>query len=333
MIAAVEAYGGDTSLGVWFVLLLLLLYVSLPLHGFIVIASMIQIVKGNIRAYKWVCLYLVIALTGHIAYGAKLGAFEEVFRDIAQFKRSIDDPAQVKLERALGRGPSSNIVDVRDALGNGADPNAGILDGRIPFLVLAASRGDVEVVQALLDAGADPNIKASTEYGLGFGVAVDNPSPLDVVTFSPNKGMHESVELLLAAGADPAPSLMKLGACRRGDISQYDLAVRLKASGIVDAKDQTCLHHAAATNQAKFLQTLFNDPAYHREENIKSLGMTNHIGQFPLDVAFAKKGFEGALQILNAGGTTNQQWSLHRALGDRLHDPSLGALKVFLERE
>lgn len=121
------------------------------------------------------------------------------------------------MEQAVSRGPSSKIDDVLAALKDGANPNAGIFDNRLPYLVIAASRSDVPAIKALLDAGADPNLRASIEY-----VSIRNPLPLDVVTFSEYNGVADSVELLLAAGADPSQSIMKIGACRRGDLSLYD---------------------------------------------------------------------------------------------------------------
>jgi ankyrin repeat protein len=324
---------GETSLGFWFILFLLLLFVSAPVHAIVLIGSLIQLVQGNGRAFRWVYIYLIVAVSGHVAVAASQGAFEGIYNEIVQYKRSIDEPAQVKLEHAFRSGSVSNIRDVQDALAGGANPDAGILDNRIPFLVVAARTADTPVIKVLLDAGADPDLRASTEYGLGFQVALKNPLPLDVVAFSDSNSMLDSVELLLAAGADPSQSVMKLGACRRGDLPLYDLARAVGASGLLDAKDQTCLHHAAATNQVGLLNALLFDPAYDGENARALLLMSNHIGQYPLDTAIAGKHYEAALVIVKAGGGANKEWTVERALNDQSHAPFLDELQALLLRD
>jgi len=318
----------DTSLTLWFILLLLLIYVSMPLHVIVLAGAMFQLIKGNGGAYKWVYLYLIVAISGHLVVGYSQGAFESQFIAIARVKRSIEEPAQLKLEQAISRGPISKIDDVLAALADGANPNAGIADNRIPYLVIAASRSDVSAIKALLAAGADPNVRASIEYGY-----IKNPLPLDVVTFSEYKGVADSVELLLAAGADPSQSIMKLGACRRGDLSLYDRTKSAIASILLDVKDQTCLHHAAETNQIAFLKALLFDPAYKGENTKKMLVMSNHIGRSPLDVAIAREYFEAAILILKAGGRANKEGLLKDVLRNQADDPVLDELKELILRD
>jgi hypothetical protein len=96
------------------------------------------------------------------------------------------------LEQAVSRGPTSKIDDVLAALADGANSDAGIADNRIPYLVIAAGRSDVPTIKALLDAGADPNLRASMEYG-----AINNPVPLDVAIFREH---FEAAILIAKAG-------------------------------------------------------------------------------------------------------------------------------------
>ncbi len=315
----------NTSLTLWFILLLLLVYVSAPLHGIILLGSLIQLIKGNGSAFRWVYLYLIIAISGHLVVGYSQGAFESQLIKIARFKRSIEEPAQLKLEQAISRGPSSKIEDVLAALADGANPNAGIFDNRLPYLVVAASRADVPAIKALLDAGADPNMRAAIEYN-----SIKNPLPLDVVTFSEYKGVADSVDLLLAAGADPSQSIMKLGACRRGDLSLYGRTESSGARVLFDVKSQTCLHHAVDTNQVAFLKALLFDPAYKEERNEEMLVMSNHIGQTPLDVAITRKHFEAAILMAKAGGKANKEGHLKDVLRNQADDPVLDELKELL---
>ena len=318
----------STSLTIWFILLHLLVFVSAPLHGIVLVGALFQLIKGNGRAFRWVYLYLIIAISGHLVVGYSQGAFEGQLIKIARFKRSIVEPAQLKLEQAISRGPSSKIEDVQAALADGANPNAGIFDNRLPYLVVAASRSDVPAIKALLDAGADPNMRATIEYN-----SIKNPLPLDVVTFSEYKGVADSVELLIAAGADPSQSIMKIGACRRGDLSLYG---RTKSSGArvqFDVKSQTCLHHAADTNQVAFLKALLFDPADKGEKTKEMLVMSNHIGRTPLDVAIARKHFEAAILIAKAGGKANKEGPLKDVLRNQANDPVLNELKELLLSE
>ena len=289
--------------------------------------KMKQKVKGNGSAFKWAYLYLIVAISGHLVVGHSQGAFESQLLDIARFKRSIKEPAQLKLEQAIIRGPSSKIDDVLAALADGANPNASIADNRIPYLVVAASRSDVLAIKALLAAGADPNVRASIEYGF-----IKNPLPLDVVTFSKYNGVAESVELLLAAGADPSQSLMKIGACRRGDLSLYNRTKSSGASILLDVKEQTCLHHAAETNQIAFLKALLFDPAYKGEKTEEMLVMSDHISRSPLDVAIAREHFEAAILILKAGGKANKEGHLKDVLRNHADDPVLDELKDLILR-
>ncbi len=330
LFAGVEEGNSETSLVLWFIFLLLLMFVSLPLHGFILVYSLAHLIQGKGKAFIWVYLYLAIAISVSLLIANNLGAFDGIINNVAQRKRAIEEPAQVQLEQALMLRPVANIDNVREALTKGANPDAGFSNNRTPFLVLAAMRADTPVIKALLDAGADPNKRSTTVYGLSFDVSVNNPSPLDVVTFSDNKGVFDSVEVLLAAGADPAQSIMKLGACRRGDLVLFDLAKKLGASGIQDANDKNCLHHAAEANQVAFLQTLLFNPAYAGENIQELLTMSNHIGQYPLDVAISKKHYQAALVIVIAGGAANKPWSIERVLDDQLYDPDLNALKAYL---
>jgi len=333
IVSLVIFFGGvqsssSTSLALWFILLSLLVFVSAPLHGIVLVAALFQLIKGNGKAFMWVYLYLVIAISGHLMVGYQHGAFESQLIDLARFKRSITEPAQVKLEQAISRGPVSNIDDVLAALADGANPDAGIFDGRLPYLVLAASRSDVPILKALLDAGADPNLRAAIEYK-----NIKNPLPLDVVTFSEYGGVTDSVELLLAAGADPSGSFMQLGACRRGDLFLFGRAKRSDDRVLLDTKDNTCLHHAAETNQTAFLKALLFDPAYGGEKAKEMLAMRNHIGQFPLDVAVRGEHFEAAVLIAKAGGKANKDGTHGDLMRNQADDPGLNALKDIILRD
>lgn len=324
---------GDTGTGLWIVLFLLLLYVSGPLHVIILIVLLLQLTQGKARAFRWVYFYFLLSLSGHLLIAASYGAFDELSNDITQFKRSLDEPAQIKLEKAFQSGTVSRLSDVQDALANGADANGGILEKRIPFLLVAAKSAHTELIKILVDAGADPNLRAQIDYGLGYYVTLKQPLALDIVSFSENSGVLDSIQLLLDAGADPSQSIIKLGACRRGDLPLYKLAIIIGAKGELDANNQTCLHHAAATNQTAILNALLFEPAYTEENAIKWLQSSNKKGQYPLDTALQKKNYEAALVIVKAGGKTNRKWNIERLFKEQSDNSSLHELKILLRSE
>jgi len=201
LIAGVEEASADTSTALWLILLLLLMFVSIPLHGLIIVVSLIQLVKGNGSSFRWIYLYLTIAVVGHAVVAGNLGAFEGIANDISQFRMETEEPGQVKLEKALKLGPLSNILEVSEALASGADPNGAIFDNRMPFLVLVASRADTQAIKVLLDAGADLNRRSSINQVMK-GATVENASALDIVLFSEYGDIVGSVKLLLTAGSE-----------------------------------------------------------------------------------------------------------------------------------
>lgn len=327
LFVAMDEASSDTGLSIWFFLLVFLMFFSLPLHVLLLAGALIQVIEGRGREYRWIQLYLIVAVAGHLIAAGSYGAFEGLSRDFSHFRRSIEEPAQVLLEEAMRSGPTADIQGVREALAGGADPNAGIFENRLPFLVLASTRADTPAVEALLVAGANPNRRASMEFGSSFKVVLLNPSALDVLVTSEKPEIWPSLELLLAAGADPTTSAMRVGACRRGELPLYDLAMSLGAVGVEDARGQNCLHHAAATHQVGLIEALLSDPAYEGEGARDWLATSNEIGQYPLDTAIVEESFEAALIFLRAGGRANQEVTGTRIRASRSADPYLDDLK------
>jgi len=61
-------------------------------------------------------------------------------------------------DELLKAARNGDLIEVRIALKNGANPNTKDIDGRTP-LHWAAQGGHVEIVKLLLERGADPNAK------------------------------------------------------------------------------------------------------------------------------------------------------------------------------
>src|SRR5215210_5928670 len=158
----------------------------------------------------------------------------------------------------LGAAAPASLVDaamqgnkdaVRQLLKQGADVNSAQGDG-MTALHWAVQKGDVELAQTLLYAGA--NIKASTRIG-GY-------TPLLIASRSGNASM---IETLIAAGADPnsatasgATALML--ASQAGNAAAVKVLVERGAD--VNAKEkvkgETALTFAAGHGRADVIRVL-----------------------------------------------------------------------------
>ncbi|MGE5610284.1 MAG: ankyrin repeat domain-containing protein [Bacillota bacterium] len=76
---------------------------------------------------------------------------------------------------------SNNLRGVRDALRKGADPNTRIDPQGHSSLYWAATAANIEMVQALLDAGAKPSAEKSEASSLHAAAAAGNPQILDLL--------------------------------------------------------------------------------------------------------------------------------------------------------
>ena len=107
----------------------------------------------------------------------------------------LEEGADPNLANDLGIGPLAIAIQngardiVRLLLERGADPNHARENGETP-LMAAARLGQTDVVEMLLDRGADPNAREKRFGQTALMWAAGNP---------------ESLRMLLAKGADPAP--------------------------------------------------------------------------------------------------------------------------------
>ena len=142
-----------------------------------------------------------------------------------------------------------DVWTVRAWLWLGVDPDRSALPDRTLPLIYAASRGDVPVTQALLQAGADPNARDR-----------DGCAPLDTALW---RDMRVT-DLLLAYGADPdaadADGSTPLHRAARNDavLAAKTLLEAGANPSPHEARRSTPLHYAVGHGNVGFVQALLN---------------------------------------------------------------------------
>ncbi len=170
------------------------------------------------------------------------------------------------------------------ALNAGADPN---LDIGYPLAHLAAEKGSVEMLQAVLDAGGDPE-----QPGLGDRTALMRA----VMT-----GQTETLKLLIAYGADlnaqeDTPGRMPLMMVIDESPSIENMTLLLDAGANIDAFDkrgETALAASAFMGQPDATRLLLERGA--------EVNTTNNAGISPLGWAINRGNDEIAQLLIDAG--------------------------------
>jgi hypothetical protein len=325
---------GDTGIAMWAIFIFSFMLLSAPIHILLFLLAAMQFFIGDKQRFKWVYTYLILTTICHLVVANHYGAFTPNPNDPPELTAT-----ELLMHRAFNGGNKMNIDKLEQALSQGINANSGFHQGRMPYLVKAASYADAAGIQVLLGAGADPNKRASIEYSANFDVSFNYASALDVVGFSERGDVFASIQLLIDAGAKPQGSLLSLGACRKGDLKLFGYAKQLNAgaevaqSTLIDAKGKSCLHHAVETNSFNFLQTVLLEEQSHNKELLPLLSVANESKQFPLDTAIAKKHYAAALVIVKAGGTTNHERLKNRILELLSDDPVVNELKALLVKE
>jgi hypothetical protein len=164
---AAEISGSEAGIAYGLAFMVVFYLVSLPAHGALGAGAVLRGFRVGFRPIRWTFGYLLFAAAVHLAIAAHIGAFDKIERQLADWQRGRDMPVQVAFESALAR--PTDIAAVRAALTAGADPDGTLPGVPVTALFSASLSGNVELVTALLEGGADPNV-----------VNLANQRPLDV---------------------------------------------------------------------------------------------------------------------------------------------------------
>ena len=335
-IGAIEGGNSESKTAFMLIFMILLFFLSLPLHLYLTISTLLYRKKYDNNPFRWIYFYLVITISCHVAVAGSMGAFSETTEEINRFIRTIDNPAQVKLENMLKRF-NANVDDVQDALNEGANPNGYISyksknhELKMPFLIQAVANRDFPATKALINAGANPNVHSPIKHESGV-LVLEKPHVLDISLLNDDSESQKITELLLTAGSETTQSIMKLTACRRGDIALYQRATKLGINQTTGNNNYTCLHLAASTNRAAFIEKLYSSMDSNKEDLNQMLSVRNMLEQFPLDVALYMKNYQAALQIAKIGGTANTPKNIEYALKEKTQEPHLLELQKILSK-
>lgn len=318
---------GDTAIAMWAIFVFSFALLSAPLHGFLLLLACSQFFLASRSGFKWLNLYLSISVLAHALVGYQYGAFDDVIDPPVSLT-----PAEISLQRAFNRHPI-DISALESAISEGLDVNSGLMQGWVPYLVQASSMADVAAIQELLKAGANPNQATKGEYSPRFRVSINQAKPLDVLMFADNGDIHKSLTLLLDAGAKPEFSLMRLGACRKGDIGLWQKAVALGAQEQTDAGQKTCLHHAVEMDRTEFIHQLFSLINGNQTTLFSQLQSVSKNNQTPLDLAIGLKHYQAAIALVKRGGVVNQKWMITRLMEDTTQQTELVNLQALLKEK
>ncbi|HSW75861.1 MAG TPA: ankyrin repeat domain-containing protein [Candidatus Saccharimonadales bacterium] len=92
-----------------------------------------------------------------------------------------------------------NVAAVQNFIRSGVDINK----ASFPPIMLAVKVGNPEIVKALLDAGADPNIEYNGETPLYYAASTSRSTPIEFRPYAKRGVRFKIIDYLLKAGANP----------------------------------------------------------------------------------------------------------------------------------
>ena len=286
-------YGGmDGPAIILYLTFLAALYLVVPAHVVGAIGTLFCYLRADDRApYVLALGYFAVWLVGAFALVIFSGAANPVFDEIADRQYRAENESGMALIDAV-RQPKDDARAL-ELIAAGADVNVADPQFGMRPLHWAAKHSRADVVQALLDAGADPNQRYPRTWDYSY-VELGMPSPLDFAAWSEHDA-REKVDVLLAAGATVTPQSV-LAACASGDAEFLDVLIAAGGDPVTahDGDRMTCLHVAARKGDLALATRLLErgaDPNAALEHSIR-----------PLDRAIEHEHVDVAIAIAAAGG-------------------------------
>lgn len=288
--------GPDGPFIITFLLLLIFLYVILPMHVFGGLATTYKYFStGNRKRFVFPLSYFVLWFLALFLYFVFSGAAEPVFEEINARNFRDQHAAEMALLASLRQNKGhvevpSLIEQVKDI--NLPDPEFGMT-----ALQWAARGASAEIIELLINAGADPNVRYHRDWSDGRGT-LKNATVLDIAAWS-NVEPKEKTLLLIQTGVMPTAQAL-VGVCERGDIG---LLREFRERGVdlqtaTEGEGLSCFHVAAKNGDLGLIETLF------------SMGVTpNLITKYkltPLDLAMAREQRTAAIALLKGSASANQ---------------------------
>lgn len=224
---------------------------------------------------------------------------------------------ELRLLHQVQKGSLKGIIEMLKA---GANVDGSSEVGTAP-LFLAANRGRTDVLQLLIDNGADLDAPSSLDnFADGFSGSLpfaEGPTPLHGALASESL---DAIRLLLAAGADPdladskgcTPLMM---ACLK-----YSRTKKFVLMAVTDLKGDTALHIAANFNAPELLGLLLSRAP-------STVNLPNTDGVTALCYA-ASEGKEAAVSCLLSAGARDNTFLFAKGIGSLLIAVELGHEKV-----
>ncbi len=323
ILAAFATTGGpDREIFAGYTAFLLFLFASLPAHLLGILFLVILITRYSClkQMFFTVCYFIGWVVLHIIVFLPMIKPFiSDLSSDTAY---SITHQAEKQLIEQVRF--HKEIDAVKKLIADGVDVNARDREFQFTALIWAAHDAPLPIMQALLEAGADPNL--STDRQASFSpnnrVTASGMTALTrAVSVSDSELRRQRVQLLLGYAADAKAPGAILVACAWGDV---DIMTLLMDNGAdihqQDVKQANCAHVAAEAGHWNVLQKL--------DEHAVDLDKPNKYTVTPLDIALQARQDNAVLFLLEKGYRTTRT---HR-LEDYLQQLSDQQLKQNIEQ-
>ncbi|MEM7543083.1 MAG: ankyrin repeat domain-containing protein [Pseudomonadota bacterium] len=284
--------GPDAPWMAAFLTLIFFLWAAIPAHGFGLLWSLFQYLFSSQRnKYRWPLLYFVAWFATAMVIAVISGLADPFFEHLSERKFRTANQAEVSMHKILQR-PGDHSAALR-LIAEGADVNLADRDFAMKPLHWATKNSSLEVVRALVNAGADVNSAYARSWDMNKATLV-YPTPIDLAAFSAVEALGK-IELLLERGAKASPQAM-VGACLAGDKAMIEV---LQAAGgdpvsAAEGEGLRCLHYAAGRGDVALVESLLAAGADPNQ--------TSKYKGHPFDQAFKNQHMPVLLALARAGG-------------------------------